>query len=150
MTAQGSPLTRYRRALDRRHIFGAEIAARETGHLPLAEALGLVALYADEDCPKFEPAAVRWLARLALEKLGLTLRDLQPAAAALDALPTEQPQQRPFSLNSADSEITGHRPLVDGRSRRNNVVAIAITTEKRVTAVVMTTYGTMRSSGRAG
>lgn len=29
VTAQGSALTRYRRALERRHIFGAEIAAKE-------------------------------------------------------------------------------------------------------------------------
>ena len=46
VTAQGQPLTRYRRALDRKHIFGAEIAAREMGYVSLRDALGLLALYA--------------------------------------------------------------------------------------------------------
>ena len=88
MTAQGQPLTRYRRALERRHIFGAEIAAREMGFIPLRDALGLLALYASEDSPKYDKAATRWLARLALETNDLQLRDVQLAAAALQALPT--------------------------------------------------------------
>lgn len=87
MTAQGSALTRYRRALERRHIFGAEIAAKEMAHVSLRDALGLLALYASEDSPKFEKAAVRWLGRLALESDDLLLHDLQLAAAALQALP---------------------------------------------------------------
>ena len=39
--AQGSALTRYRRAIERRHIFGAEIAAKEMAYLSLRDALGL-------------------------------------------------------------------------------------------------------------
>ena len=77
VTAQGSALTRYRRALERRHIFGAEVAAKETAFLSLRDALGLVALYAAEDSPKFGKAATRWLGRLALESDDLTLDDLQ-------------------------------------------------------------------------
>ena len=87
MTAQGQPLTRYRRALERRHIFGAETAAREMGFVTLRDALGLLALYAAEDSPKYDKAATRWLARLALETDDLQLRDVQLAAAALQALP---------------------------------------------------------------
>src|SRR5829696_9423759 len=45
-TAQGSALTRYRRALERRHIFGAEIAVREMSYISPRDALGLLALYA--------------------------------------------------------------------------------------------------------
>lgn len=86
MTAQGSALTRYRRALERRHIFGAEIAAREMAFLSLRDALGLLALYAGQESPKFDKAAVRWLGRLALESDDLSLHDLQLAAAALHAL----------------------------------------------------------------
>ena len=56
MTAQGSALTRYRRALERRHIFGAEIAAKEMGFLSLRDALGLLALYAAE-LPSDEPGS---------------------------------------------------------------------------------------------
>ena len=51
MTAKGSALTRYRRALERRHVFGAEIAAKEMAFLSLRDALGLLALYAAEGSP---------------------------------------------------------------------------------------------------
>jgi hypothetical protein len=88
VTAQASALTRYRRALERRHIFGAEVAARELGFMPLRDALGLLSLYASEGSPKYDRAATRWLARLALETDDLQLRDVQLAAAALHALPT--------------------------------------------------------------
>lgn len=87
MTAQGSALTRYRRALDRRHIFGAEIAAKEMAYVSLRDALGLLALYAAEDSPKYGKASTRWLGRLALESDDLSLDDAQLAAAALQALP---------------------------------------------------------------
>lgn len=46
-----------------------------------------VALYASEGSPRFDKAAVRWLARLALESDDLQLGDVQLAAAALQALP---------------------------------------------------------------
>lgn len=87
LTAQGSALTHYRRALERRHIFGAEIAAKEMGFLSLRDALGLLALYSADDSPKYEKAAIRWLGRLALESDDLSLDDAQLAAAALHALP---------------------------------------------------------------
>jgi len=87
VTEQGSVLTRYRRALERRHIFGAEIAAKEMAYVSLRDALGLLALYASEGSPKYDKAAVRWLGRLALEADDLSLDDVQLAAAALQALP---------------------------------------------------------------
>lgn len=87
VTVQGNALTRYRRAVERRHIFGAEIAAKEMAYVSLRDALGLLALYAAEDSPKFGRAATRWLGRLALESADLSLDDVQLAAAALLALP---------------------------------------------------------------
>jgi hypothetical protein len=94
-------LTRFRRALERRHVFGAEIAAKELAYISLRDALGLVALYAAEDVPKFDKAAVRWLGRLALESDGLQLADLQLAAAALHAL-----RRRPDSALSALNDVS--------------------------------------------
>ena len=82
MTAQGTPLTRFRRAIEQRSLFLAELAAREAGTLTLDDALSLVLLYAAEGSPKFERAAVRLLGRLALDR-HLTLAELQLAAAAL-------------------------------------------------------------------
>ena len=91
MTAQGSPLTRYGRAIDARSILMAELAAREMSWVPLTEALRLLALYAELEDPKYEKAAVRWLVRLAVERPDLRLTDLQFALAALDAL-TARPE----------------------------------------------------------
>jgi len=62
------------------------MAAREIGRLSLMHALALVVLYARAGSPKFEPAAVRWLARLALEGREVRLNELQLAAAALACL----------------------------------------------------------------
>ena len=103
MTSQGSALTRYRRALERRHIFGAEIAAKEMAYLSLRDALGLLALYASEDSPKYGKAATRWLGRLALESDDLSLDDLQLATAALQALP-----RRPDSALRVLTDLSRH------------------------------------------
>jgi hypothetical protein len=85
VTAQGDPLTRFRRAIQSRSILLAELSAREAGRLPIEDAIALVALYARLDDDKFEKAAVRWLTRLLNEKR-LTLVQVQAAAAALAAL----------------------------------------------------------------
>jgi hypothetical protein len=86
VTSQGSASGRFQRACDRGQVLQAEMAAREMGRLSLMHALSLVVLYARTDSPKFEPAAVRWLARLALEGREVRLNDLQLAAAALACL----------------------------------------------------------------
>ena len=62
------------------------MAARELGYLSLIDALSLVVGYARAGSPKFEPAAVRWLARLALEGRDISLADVQLASAALGCL----------------------------------------------------------------
>jgi hypothetical protein len=64
----------------------AEMAARELQWVSLKEALDLVVLYAHENSAKFEQAAVRWLARYALEGRDVRLMDVQLAGAALAAL----------------------------------------------------------------
>ena len=43
MTSQGSAYGRFRRAIQRRHVVAAEIAANEMGQLSLIDALTLVA-----------------------------------------------------------------------------------------------------------
>jgi hypothetical protein len=91
VTSLGSALTRYRRAIETQSIVVAELSAREMGRVPLGDALSLVTLYAASGSPKAEPAAVRWLARLALERPRTTIGDLQLAAAALAQL-SERPK----------------------------------------------------------
>ena len=62
------------------------MAAREIGWMSLMNALSLVVLYARVGSPKFEPAAVRWLTRFALEGREVRLNEIQLAAAALACL----------------------------------------------------------------
>lgn len=86
VTSQGSPHGRFQRAVSRRNVLLAETAARELGRLSLIDALSLVVIYAATGSPKFEAAAVRWLARLALERRDVSIGDVQLTAAALGGL----------------------------------------------------------------
>jgi len=83
VTSQGSASGRFQRACDRGRVMQAEMAAREMGWVSLIHALSLEVLYARVESPKFEPAAVRWLARLALEGRDDRSQEIQLAAAAL-------------------------------------------------------------------
>jgi hypothetical protein len=85
LTAQGHPRARFKRAIEGRWVFHAELAAREAGRLTLGEALDLVALYAEAEPAKFEKAAVRWLGRFVTESTPSLLR-AQIALAALSEL----------------------------------------------------------------
>jgi hypothetical protein len=89
MTSQGSAHGRFQRAIRRRHVQAAEMAAKEMRQLSLIDALALVACYARTGSPKFDKAAVRWLARLGEER-NASLRDIRLAANALEAMKTKQ------------------------------------------------------------
>lgn len=132
MTAQGSALTRYRRALARRHIFGAEIAAKEMAYLSLGDALGLLALYAAHDSPKYGKAATRWLGRLALESDDLSLHDLQLATAALQALP-----RRPDSALRVLTDLSRHpAPSNSGTAGRTSAMMLLGMEDRGITGNV--------------
>jgi hypothetical protein len=64
--------------------------AAELPYIPLPDSLSILELIEAHDEQRFEPAAVRWAGRLALEARGLTLAQLQLAIAALDGLPDEE------------------------------------------------------------
>jgi hypothetical protein len=85
VTAQGSPLTRFRRAIQHGSLILAIGAAKEHGWLDLSDALSLVELMAAQHDDLFERAALRWHARLEQEVPGLTLEE---SALALGALLT--------------------------------------------------------------
>ncbi len=80
MTSQGTAHGRYTRALERRDLVHAELAALELGRLSLDDALQLVHLYAERRSPKYERAALRWLERY-LDEGSPTLADLAAIAA---------------------------------------------------------------------
>jgi hypothetical protein len=69
MTSQGTAHGRFQRAIQRRHLNAAEMAAREMGGLSLADAVLLCELLANVDPTRFERAALRWLQRFIDERL---------------------------------------------------------------------------------
>ena len=61
MTSQGSAHGRFQRAIHRRNVENADMAAREMGGLSLADTLSLCELLANADPARYERAALRWL-----------------------------------------------------------------------------------------
>ena len=88
MTSEGSPYSRFRRALDSGNELLVLTAARELPQIALDDALRICLVLRDGDPGRYERAAVRWLGRFALEGRAVTIVDLRAAAAALQALPT--------------------------------------------------------------
>jgi hypothetical protein len=86
MTSQGSPHSRFARAVKTRNAFLAEIALREMGNTTLLEALDFLDLLAEAKAPKLEAAAIRWHGRLELESATLSLAESQLALGALAAV----------------------------------------------------------------
>jgi hypothetical protein len=89
MTSDGSPLTRLRFALRAGDLLRVRATAAELSYIPIPEALAILELIEAHDEMRFEPAAVRWAGRLALEAPGLTLAQLHLAIEALDRLPED-------------------------------------------------------------
>ena len=85
MTSQGTARGRFQRAIHRRHVQAAELAAREMGGLSLADALLFCELLANVDPARYERAALRWLQRFIDERLP-PLTEVALAASALAEL----------------------------------------------------------------
>ena len=86
MTAQGSPLTRLRRAIAGGDLAAARAAAADLRHVDLDEAAGLLALIAADDPERLDAAAVRFLGRACLERSFATLADAHLLVACLAQL----------------------------------------------------------------
>ncbi len=86
MTSPGSAHGRFTRALAQRNLRVAEIAAKEMGGLSLIDALDYLAVLAELQPERSQPAALRWHGRLELESPTLTLAESQLALAALGSL----------------------------------------------------------------
>jgi hypothetical protein len=89
VTSDGSPYSRFRRALVTGNETLVIVAARELPRISLDDALRVCLVLRDGDPDRFERAVVRWLGRFALESKGATMDDLRAAADALDALRRE-------------------------------------------------------------
>jgi hypothetical protein len=80
MTSQGTAHGRFQRAIHRRHVEAAEMAAREMGGLSLADALSLCELLANVDPARYERAVLRWLQRF-IDEQSPPLTEVALAAA---------------------------------------------------------------------
>jgi hypothetical protein len=87
VSIKGSSYARFRRALDAGDLAAVRMAALELPYVDLGDALAICLLMRRQDDEHFERAAVRLLARLALERPGITLAQLCDTAAALIELP---------------------------------------------------------------
>lgn len=89
MTSEGSPYARFRRALTRGNLSAVRVCARELAVVKLDDALGVALLIQRSEPEHYERAAIRWLARLCLERPEVDFDDLAEAMVALTALPEE-------------------------------------------------------------
>jgi hypothetical protein len=85
MASQGTTHGNFQRAIHRRDVQAAELAAREMGGLSLADALSLCELLANTDPARYERAALRWLQRFIDERLP-PLTEVALATSALAEL----------------------------------------------------------------
>ena len=89
MSVKGSSYAHFRRALSLGHLHLVRQAAAELPRVPLEDALTVVLLIARQEPERLERAAVRWLARLALERPKVTGWDLRWGLLAFEALPRD-------------------------------------------------------------
>jgi hypothetical protein len=87
VTSEGSPYSRFRRALETGNELLVLTAARDLPQIALDDALRICLVLRDGDRARYDRAAVRWLGRFALEGRAVTIADLRNAADALGELP---------------------------------------------------------------
>jgi hypothetical protein len=98
MTSDGSPYARLKRAIQAGNLAIIQATAVELGYVALRDALGILLVIEAKDDERFEPAAVRWAGRLALEVPDLALAELAGALESLHALPDEHAQRALLAL----------------------------------------------------
>ena len=93
MSIKGSPYARFVRALEVGKLSLVYAAAAELPRLNLDDGLRVLVLMAEQDRGRFDRAAVRWVARLGLERR-LGIDDLRAALAACELLATHPDEGR--------------------------------------------------------
>jgi hypothetical protein len=106
VTIKGRPYTWLRDALARGDLAGVRAAALEVPRVQLADALAIVLLMAEHGDGALDPAATKWVGRLALERQSVRLVDLQLAVVALEILP-----QRPRDARAILADLCERHAL---------------------------------------
>lgn len=92
MTSQGSPYTRFRRAVDGGNMLIIRAAAAELPRIGVEHAAAMLLVIERSEPANYERAALRWLAMLCQERGSrIDLLGVAQAAAALAALPSRRP-----------------------------------------------------------
>jgi hypothetical protein len=107
VTAQGSPWTRFRRALDHSNLLEAHAAAAELEHVGLAEALELTLLIAEQEPERLGRAALRWHGRYTREVRGIETDEARAVLALLVLLAGSRREQAARAL----AELCDRREL---------------------------------------
>jgi len=122
VSASGSPLTVFRRAIRSGSSRNALLAATQLPRLDLADDLALCLVLRDDDPARYGRAATRWQAR-AVAQVAAGLDDAALLGAALAALRCPEPRDHASAALRAWCEAHGLgeavRELDDWRSRRS-------------------------------
>jgi hypothetical protein len=86
MTSDGSPYTRFRRALATGNLLLIRAAAAELRTVSLGDALQVCVAIRDAEPERFQRAALRWIARYCLERPTVTLTEVREAAEAFERM----------------------------------------------------------------
>jgi hypothetical protein len=84
MASQGSPYSRFQRALKTGNLQIIRSAAAELPSVDLGDALAVCVAIREAEPHRYERAALRWLARFCLERRDATLAEVRAAAAAFE------------------------------------------------------------------
>jgi hypothetical protein len=87
VSIKGSPYANFQRSLETRKLPIVLAAAAELSHVSLDDALEILVLMAEDDDPRFERAAARWVGRLLTETPPMTLKEVRWAVAMVEQLP---------------------------------------------------------------
>lgn len=86
MSSQGSPYSRFQRALQTGNLNVIRAAASELPQVDLGDALAVCMAIREAEPHRFERAALRWLARFCVERREATLADVTAAARAFEQM----------------------------------------------------------------
>jgi hypothetical protein len=86
MGSDGSPYTRFRRALRTRNLVIIRAAAAELPRVGLDDALEVCLVVRDTQPERFDAAAVRWIGRYCAERPNLSLELVDAAVSAFREL----------------------------------------------------------------
>jgi hypothetical protein len=99
MTSSGSAYARFRRALESGNLTLVRTTAAELPNVSLDDALHVCVLLRDREPERYERAAVRWIARFCVERVDVSIEDVDQASQAF-ALMREHPERALLTLQA--------------------------------------------------